>query len=142
MPWRVRGGTGPAVRAPRPPVDGLRAPAVPSGSAEQRLRASRQHPPSTSSEALVTTPLETRPTTSDDVTTPAATHRRRGYVLLVLGLFQVWLWVTRLVNLVQDPEPRTTGFVVVHAVLYVAAFGCAFVLLGMGWRMWREARRP
>ena len=74
------------------------------------------------------------------VTTPT-THRRRGLALLAIGVFQVWLWVTRLVNLVQDPEPRSTGFVVVHAVLYVAAFGAAFVLLGIGWRMWREARR-
>ncbi len=89
----------------------------------------------------MTTPLDTRPTASDDVVTPARTHRRRGLVLAVLGGFQLWLWVTRLVNLVQDPEPRTTGFVAVHAVLYVAAFGCAFVLLGLAWRMWREARR-
>ena len=81
------------------------------------------------------------PRSNAEVTTPR-THRRRGLVLLAIGAFQVWLWVTRMVNLVQDPEPRTTGFVVVHAVLYVAAFGAAFVLLGMGWRMWREARRP
>lgn len=72
--------------------------------------------------------------------TDATTHRRRAWVLLALGAFQVWLWTTRVVNLVNDPQPRTTGFVVVHAVLYTAAFGAAFVLLGMGWRMWREAR--
>ena len=76
-----------------------------------------------------------------DLTTPV-THRRRGLVLLAIGAFQVWLWVTRLINLVQDPEPRTTGFIVVHTVLYAAAFGCAFVLLGIGWRMRREARAP
>lgn len=75
------------------------------------------------------------------LTTPT-THRRRGLVLLGVGAFQVWLWVTRVVNLVQDPEPRTTGFIVVHALLYAAAFGCAFVLLGIGWRMRREAREP
>lgn len=90
----------------------------------------------------MTTPLDTRPTASDDVTTPSTTHRRRAGLLAGVGAFQVWLWVTRLVNLVNDPEPRTTGFVVVHAVLYVAAFGCAFLLLGLGYRMWREARRP
>lgn len=72
--------------------------------------------------------------------TDRATHGRRALVLLGLGLFQVWLWTTRLVNLVGDPEPRSTGFVVVHAVLYVAAFGAGFLLLGMGWRMRREAR--
>ena len=91
-------------------------------------------------ETTVTTPLDARPTTSDDVRTPVAVHRRRGLVLAGLGVFQLWLWVTRLVNLVTDPEPRTTGFVVVHAVLYAAAFGTAFVLLGLGWRLWREAR--
>ena len=72
--------------------------------------------------------------------TDPTTHRRRGWVLLAIGAFQVWLWVTRVINLVGDPTPRTTGFVVVHAVLYAAAFGCAFVLLGLGWRMRREAR--
>lgn len=92
----------------------------------------------------MSTPLDHRPdATSDDaddgLTTPA-THRRRGLVLLAIGLFQVWLWVTRVINLLNDPEPRTTGFIVVHAVLYAAAFGAAFVLLGIGWRMWREAR--
>lgn len=89
----------------------------------------------------MTTPLDTRPT-SDDVSVPTRTHRRRALVLAGLGLFQVWLWTTRLVNLVNDPEPRTTGFIVVHAVLYLAAFGTAFVLLGLGWRMWREAKQP
>ena len=68
-------------------------------------------------------------------------HARRAWLLLGAGAFQVWLWVTRLVNLAQDPTPRTTGFVVVHAVLYVAAFGVAGLLLAIGWRMRREARR-
>lgn len=92
----------------------------------------------------MSTPLDHRPDATpgdaDDGLTTPATHRRRGLVLLGLGLFQVWLWVTRVINLVNDPEPRTTGFIVVHAVLYAAAFGAAFVLLGIGWRMWREAR--
>ena len=81
------------------------------------------------------------PVGTDAVSVPTPTHRRRALLLAGLGLFQVWLWTTRLVNLVNDPEPRTTGFIVVHAVLYVAAFGTAFVLLGLGWRMRREARR-
>lgn len=88
----------------------------------------------------MTTPLETRPTATPDVTTPATTHRRRAWLLLGLGVFQVWLWTTRVVNLVGDPTPRSAGFVAVHAVLYTAAFGCAFLLLGLGWRMRREAR--
>lgn len=78
-------------------------------------------------------------TDHDDVVVDRATHRRRGLLLLAVGLFQVWLWTTRLVNLVNDPEPRTTGFVVVHAVLYVAAFAAAGLLLVLGWRQRREA---
>ena len=72
--------------------------------------------------------------------TTAATHARRAWVLLGLGAFQVWLWAPRLWNLANDPTPRSTGFVVVHAVLYLAAFGAAGVLLALGWRMRREAR--
>lgn len=72
------------------------------------------------------------------VTTPAV-HGRRGVMLLAIGVFQLWLWTTRLVNLVQDPEPRTTAFIVVHAVLYGASFGAAGVLVALGWRMRREA---
>ena len=73
------------------------------------------------------------------VTAPAV-HGRRGLVLLAIGVFQVWLWSTRLMNLMQDPEPRSTAFIVVHAVLYLAAFGAAGVLLALGWRMRREAK--
>ena len=134
---------GPGHRCPgaRPPVDGATVTSVPSRGAApghcDRPRDPRPDP----GRGTVSTPLDTRPTASDDVRTPARVHRRRGLVLLVLGAFQVWLWVTRLVNLANDPEPRTTAFVAVHAVLYTAAFAAAFVLLGLGWRMWREARR-
>lgn len=74
------------------------------------------------------------------VVAPARTHRRRAWLLLAVGSFQVWLWVTRLWNLTNDPTPRSTGFVVVHAVLYVTALAAAAVLLALGWRMRREAR--
>lgn len=80
------------------------------------------------------------PRTAADVAVSRRTHARRAWLLLGLGAFQVWLWTTRVVNLVQDPQPRTVGFVAVHAVLYGAAFLAGFVLLGLGWRMRREAR--
>lgn len=73
------------------------------------------------------------------VTVPAGRHRRRAWLLLAVGAFQVWLWTTRLYNLASDPTPRTAGFVAVHAVLYAAAFAAAGVLLVLGWRMRREA---
>lgn len=95
--------------------------------------------------SVTTEPTGGRPTSGSDgtpvVTTAARTHGRRALLLLGVGLFQVWLWTTRLYNLVQDPEQRTTGFVVVHAVLYLAAFGAAGVLLALGWRMRRESRQ-
>lgn len=75
------------------------------------------------------------------VDTPfGARHARRGTILLLIAAFNVWLWVTRAINLFQDPEPRTTGFIVVHAILYGVSFGLAFVLAGMGWNMHREAK--
>lgn len=77
----------------------------------------------------------------DMVLVPRRTHQRRAWLLLAVALFQVWLWTTRLLNLVNDPEPRTVGFVVVHAVLYMAAFGAAGVLLTLGLRLRGEARR-
>lgn len=91
----------------------------------------------------MTTPVDDHPTTAErggtDVAVDRRTHGRRAWLLVALGAFQLWLWTTRLVNLVNDPQPRTAAFVAVHAVLYVAAFGTAFVLLGLGWRMRREA---
>lgn len=89
---------------------------------------------------LRTTASSATPLEGDGVDVDRRTHGRRALLLLAVGLFQVWLWTTRLVNLLGDPEPRTTGFVVVHAVLYTAAFGAAGVLLALGWRMRREAR--
>ncbi len=76
-----------------------------------------------------------------DVRVPARRHRRRAIVLLVLALFQFWLWGTRIVNLTRDAGDFSTAFVTVHLGLYTAAIGAGVVLAVLGTRMWREARR-
>lgn len=62
-------------------------------------------------------------------------------MLLVLGIFQFWLWGTRIVNLLQDVGDLSTAFVSVHLGLYAAAIGAAVVLTVLGIRLWVEARR-
>lgn len=69
----------------------------------------------------------------------AATHRTRAHLLLVIAAWQVWMWGTRLVNILGSGEEYSTGFVVVHAVLFTVSFGFAGVLAAVGWRMRREA---
>jgi hypothetical protein len=78
-----------------------------------------------------------RPTT---VSTPASVHRRRGWLLVGLAVFQFWLWGTRIWNLVRDADSFSAAFVAVHAVLYLAAIGAGVVLAVLGTRMLREAR--
>lgn len=83
--------------------------------------------------------LDLAPAT-DLVTVPWRRHRRRAVLLLALGLFQLWLWGTRIVNLLGDAESFSTAFVAVHLGLYVAAIGAGLLLGGLGLRLWQEAR--
>lgn len=71
---------------------------------------------------------------------PTAVHRRRGWLLLGVMVFQLWLWGTRINNLVQGADGFSAAFVAVHAVLYVAAIGVGLLVGAIGWRMVREAR--
>jgi hypothetical protein len=82
------------------------------------------------------------PAASDAVVTSRAVHRRRGALLLAAGLFNLWLWATRMRNLVADSADFSAAFIGVHAVLYVSATAVAVVVGVIGWRQWREARRP
>lgn len=81
------------------------------------------------------------PTTGPGVDVPARTHRRRAWFLWAFAAWNVWVWATRMVNLVGDGEQHSAGFIAVHVVLYMMGFGGAAVLAVMGWRMRREARR-
>lgn len=82
--------------------------------------------------------LDVRPPVID---VPVRVHRRRAVVLVGLGLFQLWLWGTRIVNLLESAGSFSTAFVTVHLVLYVAAIAAGVVLAGLGASMWRETRR-
>lgn len=73
--------------------------------------------------------------------TTRAVHRRRGWLLVAAMLFNLWLWGTRINNLVEGAESFSAAFVAVHAVLYVAAIAVAVVVGVIGVRMLREARR-
>ncbi len=70
-----------------------------------------------------------------------STHRRRATVLFVIAAWNVFVWGTRLRNLLGDNEEHSTAFIVVHVVLYVAGFGTAAVLTSMGLKMRGEADR-
>jgi hypothetical protein len=87
----------------------------------------------------VATDVTPRP---DTLEVPAATHRRRGLLLLAVAVWSVWLWGTRIRNLVAGAGDFSAAFVGVHAVLYGVSLLIAAVLAVVGWRMWREARAP
>jgi hypothetical protein len=76
------------------------------------------------------------------VPVPRAVHRRRGLLLLAAAVFNVWLWATRMRNLLADAGDFSTAFVGVHAVLYVSATLVAVTVGVIGFRQWREARQP
>ena len=79
------------------------------------------------------------PPAGRQVSLPARRLHRRGVVLGLLGLFQLWLWGTRIANLLGEVGSFSAAFVAVHLVLYVAAIGAGVLLLVLGWRFLVEA---
>jgi hypothetical protein len=77
-----------------------------------------------------------------DVVVSRVVHRRRGLLLLLAAVFNLWVWGTRMRNLLADADSFSTAFVGVHVALYVAATAVALVVGGIGLRQWREGRRP
>ncbi len=88
------------------------------------------------------TDVASRAPHADTVSTPRAVHRRRAWLLVAAATFNLWLWVTRIRNLMADAGDVRAAFVAVHAVLYVSAIGVALVVGTIGLRQLREARRP
>ena len=78
------------------------------------------------------------PPASDRIVLSARAHHRRGLVLVALGVFQLWLWGTRVANLLEDVGSFSAAFVAVHLVLYAAAIGAGVLLLWLGTRTLRE----
>lgn len=90
--------------------------------------------------------MPTATTTSPDtaastVAVTPATHRRRAWLLIAFAAWNVFVWGTRMRNLLGSDESHSAAFIAVHVVLYVAGFGMAAVLATMGRSMLREAGR-
>jgi hypothetical protein len=70
----------------------------------------------------------------------ATRQRRRGWIVLAIGVWNLWVWVTRLYNLATDDAAQQTfAFNAVHAALYGGSIVLALVLVVIGWRMRAEA---
>lgn len=63
----------------------------------------------------------------------------RAWVVLGIGVWNVWVWATRLVNAFRD-EGASAAADVVHGVLFSVSLALGVVLVVIGWRMRREAR--
>lgn len=79
-------------------------------------------------------------TSDDQLVVSRRQHRRRGLLLLAVAVWSVWVWGTRVLNLVRADEDYSVSFIVVHAVLYGSAFLIAGGLAVMGTRMVRQSR--
>jgi hypothetical protein len=69
------------------------------------------------------------------------TTRARSTLLLAAAAWTIWVWATRIWNIVGDPA-HDAAFKAVHSLLALVsiAFGVAIGVLGL--RMRREAREP
>lgn len=75
----------------------------------------------------------------EQIQVAAASHARRARLLLAFAAWNVWVWGTRLWNLVQDPDGFDAS-IPVHVVLFVVSLGGAAALAVVGWSMRSESR--
>jgi hypothetical protein len=73
--------------------------------------------------------------------TPWRTLRARSTLLLAAAAWTIWVWATRVWNIVGDPA-HDAAFKAVHSLLALVsiAFGVALAVVGL--RMRREERAP
>lgn len=57
-------------------------------------------------------------------------NRREALVLRAFAVWTVWVWATRIWNILGDDD-RSVGFKVVHTVLAVVSVGFAVVTWGI-----------
>ena len=68
------------------------------------------------------------------------TTRGRAYVLLAAAAWTIYVWVTRMWNILRDHDPaHGVAFKTVHGVLAVISVGFALAIGAIGLRMRREA---
>ena len=60
--------------------------------------------------------------------------------MIAIAAYNVWLWATRINNLLAGAEDFSAAFIGIHTVLYLGSLALAGVLAVMGVRMVREAR--
>jgi len=67
--------------------------------------------------------------------------RTRANILLAAAAWTIWVWTTRIWNILQDQQ-HSVGFKLVHGVLAVVSVGFGIAIGVIGWRLHREAGRP
>jgi hypothetical protein len=68
--------------------------------------------------------------------------RRRSTLLLAAAAWTIWVWATRIWNILNDPA-HDAAFKAVHSLLALVSIAFAVALAVVGWRLRREERaRP
>ena len=70
---------------------------------------------------------------------PMRTLRTRSTLLLAAAAWTIWVWATRIWNIVGDPA-HDAAFKAVHSLLALVSIAFAVALGVVGWRMRREER--
>ena len=67
------------------------------------------------------------------------TLRTRSTLLLAAAAWTIWVWTTRIWNILGDPA-HDAAFKAVHSLLALVSIAFAVALAVVGWRMRREER--
>jgi hypothetical protein len=67
------------------------------------------------------------------------TTRLRANILLAAAAWTIWVWATRIWNILSDQHPL--GFKVVHSALAAVSVAFGIAIGVIGWRLHREAGR-
>jgi hypothetical protein len=67
------------------------------------------------------------------------TLRTRSTLLLAAAAWTIWVWATRIWNILGDPA-HDAAFKTVHSLLALVSIAFAVALGVVGWRMRREER--